>query len=246
MKISSISDVHVVKDNDDRAKILLSFLNNSLVIDSDYIIFLGDVFDCFVGETSDQLSDYEKILNRIKELLGNRNKKFIFIEGNHDFHIKNVLLNKFFNYKNFFYLERGLSLNVDNRKIYFCHGDEIEIGNPKYQIFRKIIRHDLFRHIFTTFYVGEKLKNTKKNIAKKSIKYFGEYSVLERKFLKEKFRGSAQLISETFGFDAIVCGHSHIEDHLSGNNFDYVNNGFSRVTKKFVYFKDGDFSLVKL
>ena len=149
--------------------------------------------------------------------------------------MKNILENRFSNFKNFFYRKDGLSLNVDNRKIYYCHGDDIEIGNPAYQFFRKVIRQDIVKYFFTTLYSDKKLAELKKKIAKKSIKYFGEYSKEQESFLKEKFRGSAQLISEEFGFDAVVCGHSHIEDHLSGDNFDYVNNGFSRVTKNLFF-----------
>ena len=246
MKISSISDVHVVNDKDDRAKVLKSFLTNEIVLSSDYIIFLGDVFDCLVGERPEQLKEYEEIFKLVEKILKNQSCKFIFIEGNHDFHVQNIMENKFSKYRNFYYRKKGLSLNVDKRKIYYCHGDDIEIGNPSYQLFRKIIRQDLVKYFFTCLYSLEKLTFLKKKIAKKSIKYFGEYSKKEESFLKEKFRGSAQLISEEYGFDAVVCGHSHIEDHLSGANFDYVNNGFSRVSKKFVLFDSGKFSLVSL
>jgi UDP-2,3-diacylglucosamine hydrolase len=246
MKISSISDVHVVNGRDNRAKVLKSFLTHPKVLESDYVIFLGDVFDCLVGEQPEQLNEYKEIFSLVEKVLMNERCSFIFIEGNHDFHIKNILSNRFFKYKNFYYRESGISLDVDNRKIFYCHGDEIEIGNPSYQFFRKIIRQDLVRYFFTSLYSLKKLSFLKKRIGEKSIKYFGEYSKKEESFLREKFRGSAQFISEEFGFDAVVCGHSHIEDHLSGENFDYINNGFSRVTNKFVFFNRGEFKLESL
>ena len=55
MRISSISDVHVINDQDDRAKVLKSFLTNKKVLNSDYVVFLGDVFDCLVGEQKNNL-----------------------------------------------------------------------------------------------------------------------------------------------------------------------------------------------
>ena len=63
MRISSISDVHVVNDQDDRAKVLKSFLTNEKVLNSDYVIFLGDVFDCLVGEQEKQLVNMMKYLS---------------------------------------------------------------------------------------------------------------------------------------------------------------------------------------
>ena len=93
---------------------------------------------------------------------------------------------------------------------------------------------------------SEYLLKVKNKVALKSIKYFGEYTKSQEDFLREKFRGSAQLISERFDFDAVVCGHSHIKDHLVGEKYDYINNGFSRVTKKFVFFDNGKFNLESL
>ncbi len=245
MKISSISDVHVVKDDDDRARVLLSFLNNSKVLNSDVVIFLGDVFDCFVGGNKVQLRDYQSILESIENilLLG---KTFYFIEGNHDFHVGELLQNRFSKFDNFIYKKNGIIISNDNRKIFYCHGDDIEIGNPRYQTFRKLIRSEFVNHFFTILCSSNYLSKIKRKIASKSIKYFGEYSKKEEDFLREKFRGSAQLISERFNFDAVVCGHSHIKDHLVGEKYDYINNGFSRVTKVFVFFEDGKFNLESL
>ena len=113
--------------------------------------------------------EYDEIFKLVENILANKSYKFIFIEGNHDFHVKNILENRFSNYKNFFYRKDGLSLNVDNRKIYYCHGDDIEIGNPAYQFFRKIIRQDIVKYFFTSLYSNEKLKALKKKIAKNRL-----------------------------------------------------------------------------
>ena len=118
MKISSISDVHVVNDRDDRAKVLLSFLSNPKVLDSDIVIFLGDVFDCFVGGNKVQLKCFQKIFSAMEKILEN-GQTFYFIEGNHDFHIGNLLENRFSKHKNFIYRKDGLVLNIRDRKKFF-------------------------------------------------------------------------------------------------------------------------------
>ena len=243
MKISSISDVHVVEENDNRGIVLKNFLSNSTVQSSDIIIFLGDVFDFMYGERDFYIKRYENFFLMIDQFLENKNKKFIFIEGNHDFHVESILTNRFQHRKNFVYSSKGLTLEIESLKIHYCHGDEIEIGNPKYQAFRKIIRSDLFKNLSRGFFSKGYLDRMRNLVAGRSRKYFGEYPEEKRNYLKEKFRCSALLHAENFDLDAIVCGHSHIDDHLVGPDFNFINNGFSSLTKKFVYFNDGQFSL---
>ena len=76
MKISSISDIHIYDDMDERAELLTKFLNSSEVTESDVVVLLGDIFDMMVGNKSQYLDKYKEILSEIKKIC--KNKKLIY------------------------------------------------------------------------------------------------------------------------------------------------------------------------
>ena len=74
MKISSISDVHVVEENDNRGIVLKNFLSNPIAQSSDIIIFLGDVFDFLYGEREFYIRRYENFFLMIDRFLEDKKK----------------------------------------------------------------------------------------------------------------------------------------------------------------------------
>ena len=84
MKISVISDVHVHPTRGSGEAILKSFCENETVINSDYVIFLGDIFDLLVFNFDEYLDIYEKSIESINKL-SEKGVKIFFVEGNHDF-----------------------------------------------------------------------------------------------------------------------------------------------------------------
>ena len=94
MKFSAISDVHVKTSGDPAEVLLLSFLRNEDVQSSDIIFLLGDIFDLMIGPHSQYFVRFQNFFQEIRRLLL-KGKKICYVEGNHDFHIKN-LYKKFF------------------------------------------------------------------------------------------------------------------------------------------------------
>src|SRR5690606_2944515 len=85
------------------------------------------------------------------EKLGNlsRKTKVHYIEGNHDFNIKrlfdNPLLEKIEHHNS------DLVINQNSSKIRFSHGDDVEIENPTYRRYKKIIKNRFVEMLATEF-----------------------------------------------------------------------------------------------
>ena len=90
MKCSFFSDLHIKSPGDDATKLFVAFCKSSEVQDSDTVILLGDMFDILIGEHKQYLQKYETFFSHLIQLL-NSDKKIVFLEGNHDFHIKRTI-----------------------------------------------------------------------------------------------------------------------------------------------------------
>jgi UDP-2,3-diacylglucosamine hydrolase len=252
MKFSIISDVHVKEPGDQAEQLLMSFLRNADVASSDGIFLIGDIFDLMIGPHSQYFKRFENFFNEIKTLLNNK-KNIYYVEGNHDFHLSNMYASFFkvnhhldsslFKIANHFLVEDG------GKKIHLSHGDDVEIDNLNYKIYKKIVTsrpmtfyaNNLMPY-FLIKSVGEASSSASR---KKNNKRYSKDADLEP--VKEKFRKSAEAFYEKNKFDIIVCGHSHVKDHyVSPSHFEYVNNGYAQHTKTYISILDGNISFKKL
>ena len=241
--ISSISDIHIKKSGDDRSKLLLNFLKHEKVVNSKYIFLLGDIFDLMIGNHHEYLFEFSEIFEEIVKLC-NRGKRVYYFEGNHDF-----LLSEFFNYfssknqlgSNFFYSPTDIQLTINGREFYCCHGDNIEIDNPKYKIYKKLINNN-FTHYLSNNIVPYQVIQMIGHYAsarsrKKNQQKYNLMSEKDLEYIKKKFRDSADIVKTLAPeVDFIISGHSHVEDiYRSKNGYIYLNNGHLPNTKKFIY-----------
>ncbi len=233
MSISIISDIHIKSSNDDADLILRAFCENSKVQNSDLVIFLGDVFDLLIGPHEEYFTEYPYFFNTLDSLLS-EGKEVLYFEGNHDLHLKNL-----FNIRYSDYLDQSLKLvpnnfikEVNNKKIYFSHGDDLDLDNYSYQIYKKIINSSLLKFISNKI-LSYKMIKVLGNKASQTSRKRGAKVYNENKN-KQSFRiGAEKKMKE--GFDIVVAGHSHIKDLYETNGSIYINNGFALKEKTFVY-----------
>jgi UDP-2,3-diacylglucosamine hydrolase len=241
MSLVSISDVHIKYSGDPGEKILISFLEHPLTIKSQKIFLLGDIFDLMVGHHEEYFKLFETIWNLVIKRI-REGKEVHYFEGNHDFH-----LDGFFKYLRDRYQLRPEQLQVYNRpkvfehqgkKYLFCHGDEIEIENPSYKIYRKLIRS---KPLFClskivpyslVHYIGERASERSRGYNQR------RFSDEMREKIRDKFRRGSRKAAKNFKVDYIVCGHSHVADIFEDSSFTYINNGFSLYEKQFVLMED--------
>ena len=245
MKISTISDIHVTREKN--YDYLLSFMNHESVLDSDLIIFLGDIFDLMVGNHQEYINEFEEFFLQLEKMLRN-NKKVIFFEGNHDFHLgglfKFFIENKNLDKKSFTYIKGGVPLRFKDKSYYFSHGDDIEIGNYFYKIYKFFIRNRILNFLTDRFFTYSFIKDLGRKVSDDSRKRNHKYdSVTFLNKIKVKYRLSVERFFEKklkgMDVDFIVCGHSHVEEfYESKQGFFYLNNGFIPNSKKFLHIDD--------
>jgi UDP-2,3-diacylglucosamine hydrolase len=248
MKFAAISDVHVKIAGDQAEELLLAFLRNPDVQSSDVIFLLGDIFDLMIGPLSQYFARFQPYFDEIKKLLKD-GKRICYVEGNHDFHLREL-------YKKFFKVNSDLDSSLFSmasffeftdagKKIYFAHGDDIELNNPSYKIFKAVVTSPPLR-----FYANNLMPHF-------LIKGLGEYSAeqsrkrnnkrykeeADRTPIRNNFRVSAEVFFKQHPFDIMVLGHSHEKDlYNSSLGFQYVNNGYAQHTKTYISIENGDIS----
>ncbi len=137
--------------------------------------------------------------------------------------------------------------NLNNQKILFCHGDEIEIGNYSYKFYRLWIRSFLIKFLADYIVPSKWVQSIGDNASKKSrernnYRYNEEQVDME---VKPRFRKAAKKAAQKSGAEVIVCGHSHCLDDYS-ESIHYFNNGYFPITKTFVAGSEENIKLVSI
>ncbi len=250
MKFVSISDVHIKEPNDHAQELFLLFLDSDETSQSDYIFLLGDIFDLLVGPGFEVEKRYPKVFSKIKSLLES-GKKIIQFEGNHDFHFQKLideLLNQWnIDKKQWLYKNKPEVFDFNNKKILFCHGDEIEIGNYSYKFYRLWIRSFFIKFLADYIVPSKWVQAIGDNASKKSrernnYRYNEEQVDIE---VKPRFREAAKKAARKFRAEAVICGHSHCLDNYS-EKIKFFNNGYFPITKTFIVGNAQSIELVKV
>lgn len=234
MKFFCISDVHIKVPGDFSEKLLWAFFDDINPSKGDRIMLLGDIFDLMVGDHQEYSKKFEKTFHRIENLL-KKGIEIYYFEGNHDFHIGKFLSREFSKFGHFQYSKNHTLFNVYNRKLFFSHGDDIEIENSSYKIFKKLINNTL------TEFLAEKIvpfaavefigKRASRASRERNIK---RYETNDQVDIKDRFRRSFEVAVEKFQIDWLICGHSHVQDDFISNGRRYLNNGYAPVTKTYL------------
>ncbi len=248
MKFSAISDIHVKNSGDSAEQLLLAFLRNPDVQSSDVIFLLGDIFDLMIGPHSQYFVRFQNYFEELKVLF-KKQKRICYVEGNHDFHIQN-LYKKFFLVNSeldssLFEMDSFFEIHDSNKKMHFCHGDDLELNNPNYKLYKKIVTSPPLRYYanylmphFMIKSIGE--YSSEKSRQRNNLRYNFESDLNE---VKENFRNSAENFFQKSSAQIIVCGHSHVKDlYVSRNGFEYVNNGYAQHSKTYISIENGNIS----
>lgn len=252
MKFSAISDVHVKASGDNAEILLLKFLRHPDVQSSDIIFLLGDIFDLMIGPHSQYFARFQNYFNELKKLLEN-GKQICYVEGNHDFHIRQL-------YKKFFQVHKDLnpdlfkmapSFTYENggKKVFLAHGDTIELNNPGYRVFKAIVTSPPLRFYANNLMPHFLIKSVGEYSAEKSRKRNNKRYTTESDLtpVKENFRLSVETYHRKHPHDIFVLGHSHVKDYYeSANGFLYVNNGYAQHSGTFICIEDSAVRFVPL
>lgn len=240
MAIYSISDIHVKHDGINYPFLLqfcsLEFQKN------DIVIFLGDIFDLVIGDHVEYYKLYEVFFQRCEELISN-GVTIHFSEGNHDFHLEKLLERK-----NIIVHKKPFILQEGGKDFLFCHGDEIELGNVGYKIYKACIRNPLL-NIVANYIMPYSLLNfignylSRKSRERNKNRYGSPQDNLG---IRDSFRLAAKLAGKKYKTTNVIAGHSHFKDLFIDDKLSYGNNGYVPVTKSFIKISEGKIELQTL
>ena len=246
MRISIISDVHIKNKTEKCYQDFLKFLKSQHADESETIIFLGDIFDLMIGPHEKYFTEFDEYFNELENLL-RRGKKVIYFEGNHDFHLKKLYA-KFFKKRslhtqNFLYKKGCLRIENKGTNIYMSHGDDIELGNRGYKMYKALI-NNFFTSFLANYVVPYSFircvgRRASAKSRQRNIEQYGNDQA--QTTIKESFRKAAESVWRKENVDIIICGHSHIKDDFeSKQGFRYINNGFFPRDNSFIFISNGE------
>ncbi|MCF8058158.1 MAG: UDP-2,3-diacylglucosamine diphosphatase [Bacteriovoracaceae bacterium] len=247
MKFVCISDVHIKEPEDLATTLFLAFLRSPQTKESQIIFLLGDIFDLLVGGHQEYFEKHSVVFEELIGLI-QAGKKIVQFEGNHDFHfkklVKMILAEKGIPEQNWSYKHKPLVLDINGNRTLFAHGDEIEIENINYKIYKTFIRSLLIKvlanHIVPFHVVDNIGKNASKKSRERNVK---SYSDMSNNHVKDKFRRSFLFAQKKYKVRDVICGHSHCLDNYNKNGL-YLNNGFFPGTRTFTFFNGFEYSQV--
>lgn len=241
MKISTISDVHIKASGDEAEELLLKFLRHPLVQQSDCVGFLGDIFDLMCGPHTIYLTQFERVFSAIDELQA-RGVKVVYIEGNHDVHLKKLFAKKW-KKDEVIVSQTHVLLQDGSYSYYLSHGDDHEVDNVSYQKYKKLIFSAPLRFVANYLlpyslleYVGRKASSKSR---KKGFKVFDENRV------RARFRAGVETTNPKANI--IIGGHSHVKDlYTLKSGSTYINNGYALREKVFVHVNGKEAQFISL
>lgn len=228
MTTYAISDVHVKMDGRN-SDVLKKFINLPFE-NGDTVYFLGDIFDLLIGPHSQYYKLFDWFFSRLEKLIST-GVKIHYFEGNHDFHLEKLL-----EHMGVVVHKSPVVHEYLEKKILFCHGDEIELGNPSYKAYKKFITSKPLNVIANYVMPFKVLNMIGENASKKSRKRnknrYGNPQ--ENLKIRDGFREAALIAQKKFAVDVVICGHSHYRDDYSWEEGRYLNCGYLPVTKNYI------------
>ncbi|MDD4309020.1 MAG: UDP-2,3-diacylglucosamine diphosphatase [Candidatus Cloacimonetes bacterium] len=221
MNILAISDSHFKyhhshSEDANNAAMLIRFLRQSIG-KYDLIALVGDIFDLWFDGKYTIVKQYFPLL-RVLADLHDAGARLIFVSGNHDFWFGDFLPD----YIGCEIFPDGVTIEADGKKIRFEHGDTRTVNDLRYQIYRRFIRHNLAKHLFSLLHPDFALQLG--TLLSRSSRERQDKPALRRR----KTRGLklyAQSLIKLQQADIVVMGHSHSPELIPLTNGYYANCG---------------------
>lgn len=195
-----IADAHLRAPADTNYRKLLRFLD-TLPADTGTLYILGDLFEFWIGHRTVPYPHYLPVLDRFRGLVA-QGVEIVYFEGNHDFH-----MGTFFEQTLRARIYTGPALlDLDGKKVFLCHGDEINGGDYGYRLLRFLFHSTLTRMLARVVppalpsLIADRMgRSSRKHHAGRREKW--DYAALVRAFAARKFEE---------GCDVVVTGHFHL------------------------------------
>jgi len=239
MALYIISDLHIRDETDPLLNHLMQWVDRAQ--QDDQLILAGDLFDLFVGNKNVFRDRYQGFIETLRRA-GQRGVKSIYIEGNHDFQIRSA----FKGIKGLKVTSREVRLNLDGKKFFIAHGDQVDRSDYKYLAWRLFLRSPLMKGVIAAA-PGSWVEGVGRISSQKSRQTKPLLPVDLPKGSREELRKTyrnfaADRLLE--GFDYVVLGHCHDLDEMCFSIGDrtgqYVNVGYPRIHDTYLVWNPGE------
>jgi UDP-2,3-diacylglucosamine hydrolase len=217
MRTVFIADAHLVSPDDANYRQLLRFLHD-LEGELDTLYIMGDLFDFWLGFPSHPFTQYDEVLDALERLVL-RGCRLVYFEGNHDFHLGAI-----FSRRLKAEIHTGPAMEtVQGKRLYLCHGDQINREDRFYRLLRFLLRTRLVAASVSHFPVSWAQK-IREHLQKRSKAGYGVKTALwdYRQILLDFAVGLQKQ-----GCEGLVTGHFHLAlcENVPGNVFTVLSLG---------------------
>lgn len=236
MRTIFLADAHLASPDDDNYRLLLRFLHE-LEGEIETLYIVGDLFDFWLGFPSHPFTEYDTVIDALERLVL-RGCRLVYFEGNHDFHLGAV-----FSQRLNAVIHTGPSIeSVQGKKLYVCHGDQINKADHLYRLLRFLLRTRLVaagvRHFPPLW--AQKVRGY---LQKRSQASYGEKSARwDYRRIIFDFARSLQ----KKGYDGLVAGHFHLAlcEELTAPPFAVISLGDWMGQFTYGEMRDGELHLM--
>ena len=246
VEIVSISDVHVKHPLGKEHDLLCRFLDHDRTQRAHAVILLGDIFDLAIGPYPEYVALFPAIFERLNRLA--QATTIYYFQGNHDFLLMDIFKKQtlFRHLGNIEICTQGRVFSVGNKRVYVEHGDDAEIGNYSYKIYKTFINNFftafLAKYVFN-FHIIHFVGRNLSNLSKKRRNYI--HSNPEK--IRSNFREAARRVALKQQCDTVILGHCHIADfYVYPDGPTYLNNGYAKDEARFCAVSEERAELVSL
>ncbi len=194
-----IADAHLRRPEDTNYRHLLLFLE-SLPATVETLFILGDFFEFWLGAPGITYPQYQPVLERLQRLVRD-GVRLVCLEGNHDFHLGPVFTETL---RASVYPGPAM-VELDGRRLYLCHGDQMNRRDHGYRMLRAIFHSRLTLMLArlvparVPLAIADRLGRRSKAAAPRRTARW-DYDRLIREFAAQRFRE---------GVEVVVTGHFH-------------------------------------
>lgn len=217
MRAIFLADAHLAAPTDDNYLLLLRFLHE-LEGEIDTLYIMGDLFDFWVGFPSNPFRQFDTVLDALEHLVSS-GCRLVYFEGNHDFHIGDVFAKR---------LRAEIHVGpaietVQGKRLYLCHGDQINKNDRYYRLLRIILRSRMVAASVNCFSPALALR-MKARLQQRSR---ASYQIKKARWnYREILLDFARHLQKQ-GCDGLVAGHFHLAllEMLDGDAFTLLSLG---------------------
>ena len=217
MRTIFLADAHLKDPADDNFKLLIRFLQE-LTGSTDSLYIMGDLFDFWVGFPANPFRQYDQVLDALEQLVAS-GCRLVCFEGNHDFHLGDIFSR---NLKAEIH-PAPIIKEIQGKRIYLCHGDQINRADYKYRFLRLLLHNPatatsvrFFPPALATFIKGKLQHSSQSKYHVKSAQW--DYHAIISEFASEIQQNRCS---------GLVTGHFHLAfcERLKNSDFTILSLG---------------------